>query len=261
MFQTQKGPLVPKTEAADKGTVAGFIAGLKPTGGGGGGGGGGKSVAQQLAEDIERLEQSLRVQIATFGQSSQQAQIYELALRAASDAQLDEARALASSLEGLEAGEKQKQKLAERERERAELYQSTLEDLAEGTQQNNLDLIASDQERAMAQLAIEQERWRAVIETYAAGTAERMRLEAGYAAWLTSEQATLTAGLETQTDEMTEFAREAARNMQDAMADFFFDLMQASSRIWPATSSGPSIRWWPTRSRPSSPMRYSARIS
>lgn len=226
LFQTQKGPLVPKTEAADKGTVAGYLAGRAKKRGGTGGGGGGKSPAAQLAEDVEELEQSLRTQIATFGESSMAVQLYELSLRGATEAQLAEARELAVSLQGMEDAEKEKKELADRERERAELYQSTLKDLAEGTQQNNLDLIASDQERAMAQLAIEQERWRAVIETYAAGTAERMRLEEGYAAWLTAEQATITASMKTKTDEMTEFTREAARNMQDAMADFFFDLMQ-----------------------------------
>ncbi len=226
-------PVVPKPEtvvpkSADLESLQKLMDQInKPVvGAGSAGGGGGKSAAQQLVEDVAQLEQSLRVQIATFGKSAQQAQLYELSLRGASEAQLAEARAAAESLQGMEDAEKKKQALADLERERAELYKNTLEDLAETTQQNNLDLIASDEERALAQLAIEQERWREVIATYATGSAERMRLEEGYAAWLTSEQTKITDGFKTQTDEMTEFAREAARNMQDAMADFFFDLMQ-----------------------------------
>lgn len=215
------------TGAADPGKVAGFIAGLGKKGGAaGGGGGGGKSPAQQLAEDIERLEQSLRVQVATFGQSSEQAQLYELSLRGATEAQLAEARAAADSLRALEQAKEKKAELVKVEEERIRVYEDALAQIAEETQRMNVDLIGSDEARAAAQLVIEAEKWRAIIETYAEGGAERMRLEEGYAAWFAARNRTLIEEFKTDTDEMTEFAREAARNMQDAMADFFFDLMQ-----------------------------------
>ncbi|MGH7416563.1 MAG: hypothetical protein ACREKB_02145, partial [Candidatus Rokuibacteriota bacterium] len=73
----------------------GLLGGL---GGGAGGEGGAKSPVKTLQDDIDDLVASLQVRLATFRQSSEQVQVYELSLRGAKDAQLAEARSLIESL-------------------------------------------------------------------------------------------------------------------------------------------------------------------
>jgi hypothetical protein len=65
----------------------------------------GKS-AKKLAADVATLTERLKEQVATFGMSSHEADVYKLKMQGATAAQLAQANALALQLEGLEAEKK-----------------------------------------------------------------------------------------------------------------------------------------------------------
>ncbi|MGH8567607.1 MAG: hypothetical protein ACREXU_06200, partial [Gammaproteobacteria bacterium] len=179
------------------------------SGGKAGGGGGGKSPVKTLQEEIDELVASLRTQVATFDQSSSQVQLYEFAMRGATDAQLAQARTL---IEGLA--------LKERDREASEAQVRALDEL---------------EQKARALLAPVDELTRAHLEYMQ--TLDELEQLQDLGRLSSSEYQTAVANLTTQfeelnlkanesLDEMTEFAREAARNIQDSFADFFFNIMQ-----------------------------------
>jgi hypothetical protein len=60
----------------------------------------------ETAKKVRELEEGLQAQVATFGKSSHQADIYKLSLAGASEAQLANARAIAGQLDKLEADKK-----------------------------------------------------------------------------------------------------------------------------------------------------------
>lgn len=67
--------------------------------------------AMRLATAVSDLTASLKDQIATFGMSSAEAEIYKLQLQGASTAELSEARSLAAQLEGLEESKKTREEM------------------------------------------------------------------------------------------------------------------------------------------------------
>jgi hypothetical protein len=78
--------------------------GSRSSGGGSGGrsGGGATTAAAALATDIAKAEDELRKQVNTFGMSRDEIQLYELAQRGATDAQLANVRALQAQRRELE---------------------------------------------------------------------------------------------------------------------------------------------------------------
>ena len=189
-------------------------------------GGGKKSPAQQLQEDIDRLVQSLQVQTATFDQTSAHAQIYELSLRGATEAQLANATALADSLDGMERKKKAEEELKRAAEERQRVITQGLEQLREETRATNTDLIENDKERALAQLEIESEKWDELLLQAETGSKQWMEIMDARDEWRSAKMDEISKRFADTHNEMTEFVKEAARNMQDAMADFFFDAMQ-----------------------------------
>jgi hypothetical protein len=117
--------------------------------------------------------------------------------------------------------EEERQKVIE---QTAQEYEKLYRQITEQTEDANIDIIKSDKERIAAQLALENERRIAVINS--------MQIEADEREILLGANDELYESLKKKsletTDEITEFWKEAARNMQDAMSDFFFDAMQGN---------------------------------
>ena len=184
--------------------VRGLLGGL-----GGGAGGGGKSPVKTLQDDIDALVTSLQTQLATFRQSSEVVQRYELAQRGATDAQLAGADSLIASLAAkerdAEATEKQTQALDDLEKEARKLL-APVDDLTRAHMDYMIQLDELEQLQDLGRLS----------------TSEYQTAVAN----LTTQFEQLTLKANESVSEMSEFAREAARNIQDSFADFFFTFMQ-----------------------------------
>jgi hypothetical protein len=69
--------------------------------------------AEELGKKVREATDRLKEQVATFGLSSHEAEIYKLQMKGATDAQLAEARALAAKLDLMEEEKKLREKMAE----------------------------------------------------------------------------------------------------------------------------------------------------
>lgn len=78
--------------------------------------------ASKLGESVDKLTEKLRDQVATFGLSSTEAEIFRLAQQGATEAELAEARALAGQLAGMEASRDARKRMAD---DAKALYEST----------------------------------------------------------------------------------------------------------------------------------------
>ncbi len=206
---TQPAAALPAPAAAGGGPpldVRGLFGGLA---GEGGGGGGGKSPVKTLQDEIDELVASLKVQIATFGESSTQVQLYELRSRGAGDAQLALAESLIKDLAA-----------KERDAEATDAQTRALDEM----EQKARELLKPFDELTLAHLEYMQ-------------TLDELEQLQDLGRLSTSEYQTAVQNLTTQFEqlnlkaneslgEMSEFAREAARNIQDSFADFFFNIMQ-----------------------------------
>jgi len=155
--------------------------------------------AKRSAEAIKSQVAALQLQAATLGMTAAEATLYKLRLDGASEAQLELA---GQALKSTEAFEAQKKALEERT--------ALVERIAQVDE-------ASWSDASRSLLAYQQQ-----VET----------LRAGVLAGVISEEQSerIIAGLEEQAaaaeksaDQMTVFMDQAARNIQDAFADFLFD--------------------------------------
>jgi tape measure domain-containing protein len=117
--------------------------------------------------------------------------------------------------------EEERQKVIE---DTAREYEELYRQITEQTEEANIDIIKSDKDRIAAQLSLENERRIAVINSMAIEAEERERLLGANDELYES----LKKKNKDTSDEITEFWKEAAHNMQDAMSDFFFDAMQGN---------------------------------
>ncbi len=169
--------------------------------------------ADQRAKAIAGVIAALREEADTFGLTAEQAQIYRLSTMGATDAQLEQAMALASQITGLRDKEAADKAAAEAQKQRA---------------QESARLAAADREVADAlaeELHLitlggrERAQEEATRRLSAEATDEQVRAVRALAGALYDQQeAAKEAG-----DQMSEFAIQAARNMQSAFADFLFD--------------------------------------
>lgn len=147
--------------------------------------------AKAVAKQVEALE----FQAETVGKSADQITLLELAAKGATPAQLEMARA---ALETVSAYEKQK--------EAQEEAKQVIESLMTFEEQFN-------------------EQWADLDRLLEAGLLTWEQYTAAVADAYNEMERLKNKGKETG-DELTEFAKQAARNMQDAFADGFFDIMQ-----------------------------------
>ncbi len=179
----------------------------------GGGGKTGASEADQRAKAIASVIAALREEADTFGLTAEQAQVYRLSVMGATDAQIEQAMALASQITGLRdkaaadkaAAEAQKQRAQESAR-LADADREVSEALAEELHLITLGGRERAQEEAARRLSAK------------ATDEQRRAVEALAGALYDQQQAAKDTG-----DQMSEFAVQAAHNMQSAFADFLFD--------------------------------------
>jgi|GEM_PF-1328845 len=148
------------------------------------------SEAERTYEAIQRQIRALETQAATFNMSEKQARLYTLAMDGATESQLAQAAALLDSLSAL------KQSADE---------QARLNALMAATPTANLEKQRED----MQLLAKAFTDGRISATEYFEAVGARL--------------GTLTDDLAKNTDSMSAFAEQAARNIQDAFADFLFD--------------------------------------
>ena len=169
--------------------------------------------AEQRAKAIAGLIAALREEAETFGLTAEQAQVYRLSTMGATDAQIEQAMALASHIAALRDQEAAEKAAADAARQRAEetaraqaANRDVLEGLAEELHLITLGARERAQEEATRRLSAD------------ATDEQRRAVEALAGALYDQQQAARDTG-----DQMSEFAIQAARNMQSAFADFLFD--------------------------------------
>jgi tape measure domain-containing protein len=159
--------------------------------------------AEKLLALYERTEQSLAEQVALFGQVGEAAQIrYAIesgALVGINDEQQQRLLLLADELDT-------KQQLADQQEQLASLREATL----------------TREEALLDELKA---RYAEIAELVQAGQLSQEE-GAQIAARFAEQWKEATDAAKESTDEMSEFAKQAARNMQDAFADFLFDPFQ-----------------------------------
>jgi len=163
----------------------------------------GAKAAQKAAEAIDKQIESLKEQAATVGMTTKQATLYKLAQDGATKAQLESATAALAIVDAYEQGQKAIKDTAERLDNFKKVQESTFTD-----GQKLLNDYQKDVETLRASLNagdINQTQYDHVMDGLDKG--------------LSKSQDKLT---ETK-DQMSVFADEAARNAQDAFADFLFD--------------------------------------
>jgi tape measure domain-containing protein len=168
---------------------------------------------EQRAQAIAQLVAGLREEADTYGLTAEQVTLYRLRQLGASQATLDAAAGLADHLGLLREQAEFAQRAAEAEAERQRALEAALEsdrELLEGlAEELRLSTLSS---REQAQQA-------AVRRLSAEATDEQRRaVEALAGALYDQQQAARDTG-----DQMSEFAIQAARNIQSAFADFLFD--------------------------------------
>lgn len=172
--------------------------------------------AERRTKQIQSIIASLQEEAATYGMTAEQIAVYKLEQLGASDAQLAMARALTEKIDLLADEEEAMEASRQAAEEAAEaIHQSRLEDqklietLAEEIQLMQLGERERAQERAARQLstqATEEQR-------------EAVRNLAG-------ELYDLQDAAKEATFSIEEFAREGARDIQDALGDQLFNFMQ-----------------------------------
>ena len=226
--------------------------------GGGGGGGGGKSAAQIQAEQIQAVIDKLRDEAATYGQTSAQQEIYKLQKMGANEATIAQAQALVDQISGLDEEKKAREAAIKAEELQAETKRKNHEADAALLQsmQDELELmrftgpareaetaarrLSADATLAQRDAARELARQQSARQEGAALT-ESLRtkqeqyddelaryfdlLNRGEISTATFERAveSATQKLGDNAEQMSEFAIQAARNIQTAFADFLFD--------------------------------------
>jgi tape measure domain-containing protein len=180
----------------------------------------GKSDAEREAEarikSIEGIIKALQEEAATYGMTSEQIQIYKLQQLGANQATIEQATALTDTIikqrdeeAALEATRKAIEEEAKARREAKQADDEYLLSLGDEIRLLGLSARERAQDEAVRRLSTE-------------ATAEQIEAVRTLSGALYDQQ---QAAQET-TDQMSEFAVQAARNMQTAFADFLFDPFQ-----------------------------------
>lgn len=209
---------------------ADFLSDSGGTGGGGSGGGGGKiSKAQQKIENqIQGLIKSLEQEAATFGYTSEQVAIYRLQLLGATDAEIAQAQAAANAIairrEEAEALKQYQQDLIDTEAKRLEIDRRQQEEAERSltTLQQSLETeIEAERRHYEESIRIVEEGERRKLLTVQEAAELRARVETDHAERLKKIQ-------QDASNEQTEFAKQAARNIQSALGDELYDIAQGN---------------------------------
>ena len=163
----------------------------------------------KITDRIDKTIARLKVQAATLGLNSVEAELYKLKLEGASAAQLDAARTALQAVEAHKALEEQHKLEAKAAEEAADKEAQIARTLADSTEQvlNTIDPLRALQKEE-ERLAILRDRQLLTAEEYALALEDlqqRMR------------------EVESDGDQMSQFAIQAARNIQSSFADFLFD--------------------------------------
>lgn len=219
---------------------------------------GGRSAARTQADEIQRIIDKLREEADTYGMTAAQEDIYRLRKLGASEATIAQAQTLADQIAALEDEKKSAEESAkaqERRREEIERARQADADLI-ASMQDEIDLMrlsgpardaeiaarrlsaeaTAEQRDQVRDLAMQLDAQRAgealtqslmtAQERYNAELSEYFNLlNRGAISSETFERAVeaSTKRLEASTNEMSQFAIQAARNMQTAFADYLFD--------------------------------------
>lgn len=197
-------------------------------GAGGGGGGGLDKAAQKIQNQIQGLIKSLEEEAATFGYTSEQVAIYRLHLLGATDAEIAQAQAAANAIavrrEEAEALKKYQQDLIDTEAKRLEI-QRRQQDEAERsltTLQQSLETeIEAERRHYEESIRIVEDAEQRKLLTVQEAADLRARVETDHAERLKKIQ-------EDASNEQTEFAKQAARNIQSALGDELYDIAQGN---------------------------------
>lgn len=222
-----------------------------------GGGTSGTSAKTQV-DEVQRIIDKLREEADTYGMTAAQEEIYRLRKMGASEATIAQAQALADQIAALDADKQSAEESAkaqERRREEIERARKADADLV-ASMQDEIDLMrlsgpardaeiaarrlsaeaTAEQRDQVRDLAMQLDAQRAgealtqslmtAQERYNAELSEYFNLlNRGAISSETFERAVeaSTKRLEASTNEMSQFAIQAARNMQTAFADYLFD--------------------------------------
>jgi tape measure domain-containing protein len=95
-------------------------------------------------------------------------------------------------------------------------YQDLLQDIQGDTDQLNVDLIESTEQRLQAEYEAELAAWRRKLDLYKEGTAERKSLEDELADWITARTKKLAEDQKTPLQQLADEWKDATSQMQDA---------------------------------------------
>jgi hypothetical protein len=175
--------------------------------------GGNGSTGDKIRERIDATIERLRIQAATLGMTSVEAELYQLKMDGASEAQLKAARTALEAVEAYKAFQDQQKEsadAADQEEERQKQLKKQMEQAAEAVRDllDPLRPLRQEMDDYLTLLKhgeITQQEYAAAIDL----VKERMRA--------------LTESASETGDQMSQFAIQAARNIQSSFADFLFD--------------------------------------
>ncbi len=160
-----------------------------------------KAVTSAVREQVDAVQQqidALTKQAMTFGMSNTELQLFELRMAGASEAQLGMARGLLESIEVMERAADEQSRLNE-------LLNATPTAMLERTRE---DMLLLDQAFRRGRISVDE-----------------------YVEAVQTRLGTLPDTMSDVADSMTTYADQAARNMQDAMGDFFYSVGRGSDDI------------------------------
>lgn len=177
------------------------------------GGAGNAEAEEERQQRIREITEALREQRDTYGLTAEQVAIYRLQTLGASEAQLEQARSIAQGLDVLEASATAQEALADAERRQAEARRQRAA--------SDRELIASlEEEIELIGLSRRERAQELAVRELSADATDRQREAVRRLAGSLHD---LEEAQDQATSQMAEFAEQAARNAQDALADFLFD--------------------------------------
>lgn len=167
--------------------------------------------ARKLAEDTQTMVKALELQAATLGMSAERVALYQLALKGASAEQLAAARAAVTTIEAYNQQEEAAAAAARAEQEHEAKLRRVIEAAREAADpwaryREELELLEEAQERGLNPEVV-RARVQQINEAIN-GIADQT---------------------ERTTSQMSEFARQAARDMQSAFSGYFFSILQGET--------------------------------
>ncbi|MDZ7803114.1 hypothetical protein [Thiohalophilus sp.] len=162
---------------------------------------------------IDAIIKKLQEQADTYGKTSEAVAIYRLEQMGATDAEIKQARAINEKIVTLNNAEEADKAAAKAAKERAEEVRKNAE--------ADADLVAQmEEEIRLAGLSARARAEEIAVSQLSADATDKQREAVRR---LAGELFTLKEKSEETTGEMSEFATQAARNMQTALADYLFD--------------------------------------